>query len=73
MRSTLDALYDILQKRWEVVSRNNLYMPVSIEKLKTQLEVSALTVRKNLHLLESQGKITLEVHSGSFWIVTLVD
>lgn len=69
MESTVEMLYDYIRKKYDAIKNRMLYLAVIPERVAKELNISPITVRKNLNRLAKEGRMHLEVRHGSNWII----
>ena len=69
MESTVEDLYDYVKTKYDAIKNRFLFLTLVPEKVAAELNLSPITIRKNLNRLCREGRIHLEVRSGSNWII----
>lgn len=69
MESTVEDLYQYVKDKYVAVMNRYLFLTLIPEKVAADLDLSPITIRKNLNRLASERRIHLEVRHGSNWII----
>lgn len=69
MESTVEDLYNYIKTKYDAVKNRFLFLTVIPEVVAKELNLSPITIRKNLNRLAKEKRIHLEVRHGSNWII----